>query len=102
MNKLYGEIEVIKNQLVEKYDPVDIILFGSCARGRVSRSSDVDLCVILETDDKRKITRDMLLNIDYNVDLDIVVLTPSEWQDNKEKKSTFINIIFRTGVSLIG
>jgi len=27
------EIENIKKQIVEKYDPIKIILFGSCANG---------------------------------------------------------------------
>lgn len=96
------EIEYIKNQLIEKYNPIDIILFGSCARGRVTRSSDVDICIILETKDKRKIVRDILIEIEYKVDLDVVVYTPQEWQDNKDDQSTFAGIIMRTGVSLIG
>ena len=96
------EIEYIKNQLIKKYNPIDIILFGSCARGRVTRSSDVDICIILETKDKRKIVRDILIDVEYKVDLDVVVYTPQEWQDNKDDQSTFAGIINRTGVSLVG
>lgn len=96
------EIEHIKNQLVKKYNPIDIIIFGSCAKGRVTRSSDVDICIILETKDKRKIVRDILVEVDYQVDLDVVVYTPQEWQNNKDDQATFAGIINRTGVSLIG
>jgi predicted nucleotidyltransferase len=96
------EIEYIKNQLIEKYNPDDIILFGSCAKGRVTRSSDVDICLILETKDKRKVVRDILLEVQYNVDLDVVVYTPQEWQNNKDDQATLAGIIQRTGVSLIG
>ena len=96
------EIENIKNQLIRKYHPIDIILFGSCARGRVTRRSDIDICMILETNDKRKIVRDILFEVEYEVDLDVVVYTPQEWQTNKDDRATFASIIKRTGVSLIG
>lgn len=97
-----AEIDYIKNQLIEKYNPIDIILFGSCAKGRVTRSSDVDICIILETNDKRKVVRDILIEVEYKVDLDVVVYTPQEWQKNKDDQATFAGIIKRTGVSLIG
>ncbi|SPF48161.1 Nucleotidyltransferase domain protein [Candidatus Desulfosporosinus infrequens] len=96
------EIEDIKNQLIKMYNPLDIILFGSCAKGRVTRSSDVDICLILETNDKRKIVRDILCEVEYNVDLDVVIYTPQEWRNNKDDQATFAGIIQRTGVSLIG
>jgi len=97
------EIEDIKNQLINKYHPLDIILFGSCARGRVNkRRSDIDICMILETNDKRKVVRDILLEVEYDVDLDVVVYTPQEWQNNKDNQATFAGIIKRTGVSLLG
>ncbi len=96
------EIEKIKNQLIDKYNPIDIILFGSCAKARISRGSDIDICIILETDDKRKTVRDILVNVDYDVDLDVVIYTPEEWQKYKDDKATFVSIINKTGVSLIG
>lgn len=96
------EIEDIKNQLIQKYHPLDIILFGSCAKGRVTRSSDVDICIILETNDKRKIVRDILIEVEYKVDLDVVIYTPQEWQTYKDNKATFAGIIKMTGVSLLG
>ncbi len=95
-----SEIEAIKNQIFNTYYPLDIILFGSCAKGRVTRSSDIDLCLILETEDKRRKVRDILVNLDYDVDL--VIYTPEEWRKYKDDKATFAGIINKTGVSLIG
>jgi uncharacterized protein len=97
-----SEIENIKNQIIDIYQPLDIILFGSCAKGRVKKNSDIDICVILETNDKRQAARNMLLKISYNIDLDIVIYTPEEWELYKDNKSTFAGIICKTGVSLIG
>lgn len=96
------EINRIKNQIVEKFGPVDIILFGSCAKGRITKKSDIDICVVTNTDDKRKTVIDILTDIDYTIDLDIVVYTPDEWQRYKNDQATFAGIINRTGVSLIG
>lgn len=96
------EIENIKKQIISRYNPIDIIIFGSCAKGRVSKSSDIDLCIIMNTKNKREVVCDMLLNIEYNVDLDIVVYTPEEWEYYKNDKTTFAGIINRGGVSLIG
>lgn len=96
------EIDIIKNQIIMKYLPKDIILFGSCAKGLVKRGSDIDICVIIETGDKRKTLSEMLVNIEYDVDLDIVIYTPTEWLKFKDDKANFANIINRTGVSLVG
>lgn len=97
-----NEIEKIKKQVIDRYHPSDIILFGSCAKGRVRKGSDIDLCVIVETRDKRQTVRDMLLEVEYDVDLDIVVYTPSEWSKYKGDNATMAGVIHRTGVSLVG
>ena len=96
------KIEEIKNQIINMYNPEEIILFGSCAKGRVSKSSDIDFCVVIDTDDRRNLVRDILLKMDYDVDLDIVIYTPEEWHKYKDDLSTFAGIINKTGVSLIG
>lgn len=102
MDRYNQEIEKIKNQLVRKYQPVDIILFGSCAKGRVSRNSDIDLCLIFDTTDKRKMIMDILSEIEYDVDLDVVIYTQEEWRKYKNNKATFAGAINKTGVSLFG
>jgi len=96
------EIERIKNQIKNRYNPSDIILFGSCAKRRIRRESDIDLCIILETANKRKTMADILTEIEYDLDLDVVIYTPKEWQSYKDNKATFAGIINRTGVSIIG
>jgi predicted nucleotidyltransferase len=102
MFRYNNEIEKIKNQIINKYNPKDIILFGSCAKGLVKRGSDIDICVILETGDKKKTLREMLVEVEYDVDLDIIIYTPLEWSKYKDDKASFANIINRTGVSLVG
>jgi predicted nucleotidyltransferase len=40
------EIDTIKEQIIKKYKPDKIILFGSAARGDFNLDSDVDLLII--------------------------------------------------------
>ena len=40
------EIEEIRNQIVQLYNPHEIILFGSCAKGRAREDSDIDFLFI--------------------------------------------------------
>ncbi len=95
-------IRSLTNQIVQKYNPIDIFLFGSNAKGLVRKNSDIDLCVIMNTDNKRKTIQDMLYSLDYDVDLDIVIYTEEEWEKYRNDLSTFAGIIYKTGVSLLG
>lgn len=50
-------VQSIRNQIVNKFNPVDVILFGSRAKGLVRKSSDIDICVIKDTQNKRKLVQ---------------------------------------------
>lgn len=47
------ELDNIKNQIVNKFNPKEIVLFGSLAKGTFRSNSDIDLCIIKDTDNKR-------------------------------------------------
>jgi len=81
------EIENIKSQILKLCNPEDIILFGSYAKGRVSKHSDIDICIIIDTDKKRKLINELLVSINCDTDLDIVVYTPYEWLKYKDEKA---------------
>jgi predicted nucleotidyltransferase len=79
---LSGEvaIETMVDRIVQRFDPLRIILFGSHARGTAGNASDVDLLVVFaEVSDRRRAAVDIrrLLG-DMSVSKDIVVTTPSE------------------------
>ena len=40
-------IEAITQLIVERFEPEQVILFGSCARGEEDENSDLDLLVVL-------------------------------------------------------
>lgn len=50
------EIKKIIQQIVEKYEPEKIILFGSFGRGKPTKNSDVDLFIIK----KKTLSRDVM------------------------------------------
>jgi predicted nucleotidyltransferase len=50
-------IKKIVDTLIKEYHPDKIILFGSHAYGKPTEDSDVDLLIIKEIDEKRRIDR---------------------------------------------
>lgn len=95
-------VQSIRNQIVNKFNPVDVILFGSRAKGLDRKSSDIDICVIKDTQNKRKLVQDILLEIECDDDLDVIVYTPEQWERYKNDKAMFAHVIHKTGVSLGG
>jgi predicted nucleotidyltransferase len=54
-----GPIEEMVERIVERFDPLRVVLFGSHARGEATRDSDVDLLVVfphVERENKRNLT----------------------------------------------
>ncbi|MDT3698665.1 MAG: nucleotidyltransferase domain-containing protein [Thermincola sp.] len=96
------KLQRISNKIFNKFDPVDVILFGSWSKGLIRKNSDIDICVIKDTQNKRQLVQDILLEIDCDVDLDVIVYTPSQWERYRNDKSMFAHVINRTGVSLGG
>lgn len=102
MGSFYRELENIKKQIVENYDPKEIILFGSVAKGIFKANSDVDLCIIKDTNDKRKLLTEMYVGIDSRIPFDLVLYTVEEWNKCIDDKSSFAYIINNTGVKIYG
>ena len=46
-------IDAITRLIVERFEPEQIILFGSCARGDTDENSDLDLLVVLRHNDEQ-------------------------------------------------
>lgn len=73
-------IDTMVERIVQRFQPLRIILFGSHARGSAATDSDVDLLVVLrEATDKRNTTVEIRRALgDLPVSKDIVVTTPEE------------------------
>jgi len=87
---------------VERFRPVQIILFGSHARGQAGPRSDVDLLVVLpRVDNKRRATADILDALaDLQVANDVVVTTPDEIRRRGNLVGPVLRPALREGVVL--
>jgi len=59
INNIQNEIEYIKDQIISHYAPSKIVLFGSQAKGTATKKSDIDLCIVKDTDNKKDLLTDM-------------------------------------------
>src|SRR5262245_4002687 len=80
----------IVERIVEKFDPEQVILFGSQARGDAGPDRDVDLLVVM---DVKRSKLDTCLKIrgalhDFIVPLDIIVTTPADFAWRKDVVGT--------------
>lgn len=80
------------------YGPEKIILFGSAARGETDEYSDLDLIVIKKTD-KRFVERlaEVGSYISPEIDVDILVYTPEEFQSMIDEGNPFIEEALKDG-----
>jgi predicted nucleotidyltransferase len=83
---LRNEFEKIIEILKKEYEPQQIILFGSLNSGRIREWSDIDLIVIKETGksffDRIK---EVLLLVKPKVGLDVLIYTPREFDEIKQR-----------------
>ncbi len=93
------EIESITAQIIEKYKPEKIILFGSAVRGKSGLDSDVDLLIIKKdtplygADRIRELSR----IIDRNIPIDLLVYRPEEFEKRIKMGDPFLKAILKEG-----
>lgn len=105
MTQLQKEIEAIKNQLVEKYKPEKVILFGSHAWGKSDKDSDFDFCIIKEgVEEKSRYERMLEVErlVDYKKASDFLVYTPYEIRKRIWLGDPFIKRIVNEGKIIYG
>ncbi|MCZ7403266.1 MAG: nucleotidyltransferase domain-containing protein [Candidatus Methanoperedens sp.] len=97
-------IKEIKNRIVSEVHPEKIILFGSYAYGTPTKDSDVDLLVIMPSNEPmhKRIFRIRKLLRDFRVPKDVIVYTPQEVNDWKNVSNAFITSIIRKGKVIYG
>lgn len=94
-------IRAIANLIVERFDPNQIILFGSHARNEAGKHSDVDLLVVLPEDAgwrkwrgnpiRRAIAERFVLPVD------VIVRSPESVARHRDDPYSLINTIMNEG-----
>jgi len=94
-------IRQVVDQIVNKFEPRKVILFGSHAYGMPTADSDADLLVIINTQQRPvRLAARIAANIDHPVPLDVVVKTPNEVAARIKSGDTFLTKILSEGVIL--
>jgi predicted nucleotidyltransferase len=92
-------IEEMVRRLVERFDPEQVILFGSHARGTAGPHSDVDLLVVLPVSGSKR-ARQIEMRValhDIRVPKDIIVVTPDELARRRNIVGTIIRPALQEG-----
>jgi predicted nucleotidyltransferase len=102
--QLEEEIQNITQQLIEKYKPEKIILFGSAALGKFNPDSDLDFLIVKKktpyygVDRMREVER----LIETPFPCDFLVARPSEVEKRLRLEDPFLKLIFEEGKILYG
>ena len=99
--KRCAELDEIKAQvylIVEKFNPKKIILFGSYANGKPTQESDVDLLIIIETNQSTwELSAKIASSVKHFFPMDIIVKTPEEVTRRLKYGDFFIEDITKNG-----
>lgn len=104
--EVYDQITTLKDALKEKFGAKRIFIFGSNAYGESDEDSDIDLCVILDLGNRRKIDimREIgrVLRTLVTVSLDILVYSEEEFDERAMLKCTLEYKILNEGIRVYG
>lgn len=102
--KIAQEIDSIVRQIVSKYHPEKIILFGSAVRGDLEEANDLDFLIIKDNVPYYGIDRMRELDdlIERDMAADMLVYRPAEFEERVALGDPFIKSILKEGRVLYG
>ena len=95
---IHGVVYTVVAEIVERFDPERIMLFGSHATGQADEGSDVDLLVIMSTQ-LRPLQQAAAISqeLDHRIPVDILVRTPQQVA-SPDPRDLILRTILREGV----
>ena len=106
-DKAFGSDEIamdeilrgVRDKIIRVFNPMSIVLFGSYASGTPREDSDLDLLVIMETNESpiKRAAKVSKIFRDRKLPMDIIVRTPQEIKDRLEIGDFFIKEILEKG-----
>jgi len=98
---LKESISKIVRQIVEIFHPQKVILFGSYAYGKPSEAGDVDLLVVMDTEENPLHTAARIAaSVEHPFPLDILVIRPSDLEASLEQRNVFETEVMTKGITL--
>ncbi len=99
--RIAWQIENVVKQITQRFQPEQIILFGSYAYGQPHPGSDVDMLVVLDTPLKEtEQSVRICQEIDYHFGLDLIVRTPATLSKRLALGDPFLREIINQGTIL--
>jgi predicted nucleotidyltransferase len=98
------EIENITTQIIQKYHPEKIILFGSAASGNPHADSDADFLIIKRDTPHygSERIRELSRLIERDIAVDFLIYRPDEFEKRIEMGDPFVEEILKEGKILYG
>ena len=92
-------LDQMVQRIVERFHPDRIILFGSHAKGKASNDSDLDLLVVMSVEGSRrsKANEIDLALADRIVPVDVIVVTPDQFERQRDVMGTIVREAVREG-----
>lgn len=99
----YTMVDRVVDTILKHCSPDLIFLFGSTAKGTAVYGSDIDVLVVMETDE-RPIDRgrDILEALDVGTSVDLIVMTPEEFETHRNNPRSFTSHILSSGRPIYG
>lgn len=100
------QFELLKNTLKDKFGAKQVFVFGSYAYGEPDQDSDIDICVVTDLGNRRKI--DMIREIRRELmklipnPLDILVYSENEFKERADLRNTLEHKILIDGLKVYG
>ena len=96
----YETADAVIERIIDDFAPEKIIVFGSVARHGAGDHSDLDILVIMDTalEGAKRAAAIHSHTSDFMMPLDILVLTPSEFEANMDSGYSFASEIVSTGI----
>ena len=94
-------IDTLVSEIATRFDPEQIILFGSHALGAAHADSDVDMLVVMDTplSEAEQAVR-ICQALDYRFGLDLIVRTPETLERRLGLGDSFLREVLTTGRTL--
>lgn len=97
--QIEDRLEDVTKRIVESFDPQSIILFGSYAHGHPTPDSDVDLLIIMDSNERPALRATQISRLlrPRPFPMDILVRTPEEIRRRLEIGDYFIHEVLKQG-----
>ena len=95
----YDIVKKVVDRIVSEFNPRMVVVFGSVANRTAADNNDLDIFVVMDTELSyhRRATAIHMKLLDIPLPMDIIAVTPEEYEANKDNKMSLMSEIMNTG-----